>query len=121
MDATEFLTTTIISGYVYDFLKQGLLATAKNVKDFFSDNLYELSNEQAREINSNIQKIDTSDIQILSKEEFINKYETFFIKNDSSINNINNTLNSTNAMNNMGSQHINGNIYIGSTPEKKTD
>ncbi len=119
MDAVEFLTSTVISGYAYDFLKQGFLITAKNVKDFFSNNLYEIPNEQARYISSNIQKIEPSDVHNLSREQFITKYENLFQIQNTSINNDNTTFNSTNTMANMGTQNINGDIYIGSPTQKK--
>lgn len=121
MDAVEFLTSTIASGLAYDYLKCGCLITAKNVKEFFSDELYEITNDQARVISSNIQKIQPSDIQTLNKDQFINKYKNLFENLNVSITNDSTTINSTNALTNMGSQTINGDIHIGTTPQKKTN
>lgn len=83
----DIITGAIISGIIYDILKNGTLITAKNIKDYFSEELLEISNEQAREIAEQAKSLDFDNPNEVSKDEFIEKHRNFF--------NVENSLNST--------------------------
>ncbi|MGP5211737.1 hypothetical protein ACTXJ5_13210 [Psychrobacter alimentarius] len=120
----DIITGAIISGIIYDILKNGTLITAKNIKDYFSEELLEISNEQAREIAEQAKSLDFDNPNEVSKDEFIEKHRNFF--------NVENSLNSTatqNIKNNYNSgiqntnsaQVINQNFGLPPAIDKKKD
>lgn len=116
-DILNFLNGTIISGIMYDYFKAGIKLTAKNIKDFFQENLYDLPNEQARVIFAKTQDIPTSSFN-MSKDDFISQYTNHFepnieniLKNQTNIGNKN-----TNIMANGSGNTFNFNQNI----QKKT-
>lgn len=67
----DIITGAIISGVIYDILKNGALITAKSIKEYFLEELLEVSNEQARRIAEQARSVDFSDVSNISKEKFI--------------------------------------------------
>lgn len=114
----DFLTSTLISGLVYDIFKKGFIFTAAELKEHFSKNLIELQPQQAVEIYNQAQNIPKDDVQCLDRNAFISKYEKNF---EGITNSLNQIVNSTNngGVSNIAQQQTNHNYF--SPPEKKTD
>jgi hypothetical protein len=55
----EFLTTTILSGVVYDLLKHGLTITAQNLKDKMRD--WIIDNEKSEQLETHITHLGIND------------------------------------------------------------
>ncbi|MBE9589877.1 hypothetical protein IM753_02580 [Moraxella sp. K127] len=112
----DFLSGAIVSGVMYDYFKEGITLSARKIKEFFQENLYELPDEQARLIFAKSQDIPTSPLSI-SKEDFISQYANYF-----ELNTADNSTNQTNIGNN------NTNIVANNSPitfnqhiQKKTE
>lgn len=103
----DFLTGTIISGFVYDLIKQGFTISVKKIKDFFSnENCVEISNEQALQIYTQIKDTNAeSQANLLTRQEFVSQYENFF-----ELNTTNNSTNQTNIVANNSPITFNQNI-----------
>ena len=85
----DIITGAIISGVIYDVIKHGASITAKSIKNYFDQELLELSNDQARQIAEQARSIDLSDISDISRESFIENYQNQF----NTINNLNSNVN----------------------------
>lgn len=95
----DVITGAIVSGVIYDMLKNSVLVTAKSIKEYFLEELFELSNEQARQIAEQAKSIEFSDVSNISKENFIENHQNQF----HIINNVNNSVNqSVDSSNNSG-------------------
>lgn len=95
----DVITSTIVSGVIYDMLKNSVLITAKSIKEYFLEELLEISNEQARQIAEQARSIDFSDINNISRESFIENHQNQF----NTINNVNSNVNqNVNSPNNSG-------------------
>lgn len=95
----DVITSTIVSGVIYDMLKNSVLITAKSIKEYFLEELLEISNEQARQIAEQARSIDFSDISNISRESFIENHQNQF----NTINNVNSNVNqNVNIPNNSG-------------------
>jgi len=95
----DIITGAIISGVIYDMLKSSVLITAKSIKEYFLEELLEVSNEQARQIAEQARSIDFSDVSNVSKEIFIENHQNQF----HTINNVNSSVNqNVNSPNNSG-------------------
>lgn len=95
----DIITGAIISGVIYDILKNGALISAKSIKSYFEQELLELSNEQARQIAEQARSINFSDISNISRENFIENHQNQF----HTINNVNSNVNqNVNSQNNSG-------------------
>ena len=85
----DVITGTIVSGVIYDMLKSSVLITAKNIKEYFLEELLEISNQQARQIAEQARSINLSDINNISRESFIENHQNQF----NTINNVNSNVN----------------------------
>lgn len=120
----DIITGAVISGIIYDVLKSGTLVTARNIKNYFTEEFLELSNEQARQIAEQAKSINLVNPNEISREKFIEKHQYYFnISNsiDSNAtqnieNNYNNGIQSTNS-----AQVINQNFELPPAIDKKKD
>lgn len=95
----DVITGAMVSGVIYDMLKSSILITAKNIKEYFLEELLEVSNEQARKIAEQARNIDFIDVNSVSKENFIQNNQNQF----HTINNVNSSVNqNVNSPNNSG-------------------
>lgn len=85
----DIITGAIISGVIYDVIKHGASITAKSIKNYFDQELLELSNDQARQIAEQARNIDFGNVNNISKEKFIEDHQNQFHLN----NNVTNTVN----------------------------
>lgn len=114
----DFLTGTIISGFVYDLIKQGFTISVKKIIDFFSnENCVEISNEQAFQIYTQIKDTNAeSQANLLTRQEFVSQYENIF-----KLNTTNNSTNQTNiGDNNTNIVANNSPITFNQNVQKKT-
>ena len=85
----DIITGTIVSGVIYDMLKSSVSITAKSIKEYFLEELLEISNEQARQIAEQTRHINFGDISSISRENFIENHKNQF----HTINNLNSNIN----------------------------
>ena len=111
----DFLTSTLVSGLVYDLVKLGTMLTAKKIQEFFVENFFEITQQQAIEIYSKSQDIPKLEFENLSRNEFISKYEKNFQLSNSEIIS-QNFSNSNNSGNIIRDSQVNFN-----NSQKKTD
>lgn len=94
----DIITGAIISGVVYDILKNGALITARSIKSYFEEELLKISNEQARQIAEQAKNIEFDNPNSISKEQFIennqNNFNLHNIMHSSATQNIENNYNS---------------------------
>lgn len=111
----DIITGAIISGIVYDVLKNGVAITAKNIKSYFAEELLELTNDQARQIAEQAKTIALSNFDKSSKEKFIENHQNQFYINNTVTSTINQSLsnltNSGNFLNNSANT-LNQNIIL---------
>lgn len=88
----DIITGAVISGVIYDILKNGALITARSIKEYFLEELLEVSNEQARQIAEQARNINFDDVSNVSKEKFIENHQNRF----HTINSVNQNVNSPN-------------------------
>lgn len=94
----DIITGAIISGIIYDILKNGSLITARNIKSYFEEELLEISNEQARQIAEQAKIIEFDNPNSISKGQFIennqNNFNLHDVMHSSATQNIENNYNS---------------------------
>ncbi len=114
----DIITGAIISGVIYDMLKNGALITAKSIKEYFLEELLEVSNEQARKIAEQARSVDFSDVSNVSKEKFIENHQNQFHNINSVNQNVNSPNNSGTLFNN-SANNLTQNFNLPDNPVQK--